>query len=392
MAPIYGRFRSAPQLVGGDGVGQVPSVLMTATNAPSTSLLDLTSAELAERMVADGLRPLHAITLWRLLHHELETDLLRRDELVPPLKRWLAEKLAGEFSHITPEIASEVPSADGLTQKLLLRLADGQEVETVVMGYTGRHTACISTQAGCAMGCVFCATGQMGFVRHLKPGEIVAQVLQAQRLLKSMGRPGLRNLVFMGMGEPLHNYDSVMQALKIITDPRSSRIGPSRITISTVGVVPGIIRFAEEGQPYNLAVSLHAATDAERTALVPSNARWPLAELMDACRFFNQRTGRRIFFGWTLIEGRNDSPETARQVAELLKGLDAHVNLIPLNPTEKFNGRESAESAADGFQKVLAEAGIPSTVRQRRGIDVAAGCGQLKAAKRNSRSITSPGR
>lgn len=333
-------------------------------------------------MGADGLRPLHAVTLWRLLHHELETDLLRRDELVPPLKRWLAEKLAGEFSHITPEIASEVPSGDGLTQKLLLRLADGQEVETVVMGYTGRHTACISTQAGCAMGCVFCATGQMGFVRHLKPGEIVAQVLQAQRLLKSMRRPGLRNLVFMGMGEPLHNYDSVMQALKIITDPRSSRIGPSRITISTVGVVPGIIRFAEEQQPYNLAVSLHAATDAERTALVPSNARWPLAELMEACRFFNQRTGRRIFFGWTLIEGRNDSPETARQVAELLKGLDAHVNLIPLNPTEKFDGRESADSAADGFQKVLVEAGIPSTVRQRRGIDVAAGCGQLKAAKK----------
>ena len=189
----------------------------------------------------------------------------------------------------------------------------------------------------------------------------------------------------MGMGEPMHNYDAVMQALKIITDPKSSRIGPSRITVSTVGVVPGIIRFAEEQQPYNLAVSLHAATDVERTALVPVNARWPLAELIDACRFYNAHTGRKIFFGWTLIEGRNDSPEVARQVAELLRGLDAHVNLIPLNPTEKFDGRESADAAADGFQKVLAEAGIPSTVRQRRGIDVAAGCGQLKAANKRAR-------
>ena len=253
------------------------------------------------------------------------------------------------------------------------------------MSYTGRHTACISTQAGCAMGCVFCATGQMGFVRHLTPGEIVAQVLEAQRLLKGVGRPGLRNLVFMGMGEPLHNYDAVMQALKIITDPKSSRIGPSRITVSTVGVVPGIIRFAEEGQPYNLAVSLHAATDAERTALVPVNVRWPLAELIDACRFYNAHTGRKIFFGWTLIAGRNDTPHVARQVGELLRGLNAHVNLIPLNPTEKFDGCESTDSAADGFQKILADAGIPSTVRQRRGIDVAAGCGQLKTVNKRAR-------
>ena len=358
---------------------------MTLTVAPSTGLLDLTSAELAARMVADGLRPAHAGNLWRLLHHQFETDLLGREDLERPLKRWLAAKLAGDFTHFTPQIASHIPSGDGLTQKLLLRLVDGQEVETVVMSYTGRHTACISTQAGCAMGCVFCATGQMGFVRHLTPGEIVAQVLEAQRLLKDMGRPGLRNLVFMGMGEPLHNYDAVMQALKIITDPKSSRIGPSRITVSTVGVVPGIIRFAEEGQPYNLAVSLHAATDAERTALVPVNVRWPLAELIDACRFYNAHTGRKIFFGWTLIAGRNDTPHVARQVGELLRGLNAHVNLIPLNPTEKFDGCESADSAADGFQKILADAGIPSTVRQRRGIDVAAGCGQLKTVNKRAR-------
>ncbi len=359
---------------------------MTAATALSPGLLDLTSVELAERMVADGLRPAHAGALWRVLHHQFEKHLLDREDLEPPLKRWITAKLAGEFTHVTPQIAAHIPSGDGLTQKLLLRLADGQEVETVVMSYTGRHTACISTQAGCAMGCVFCATGQMGFVRHLTAGEIVAQVLEAQRLLKEMGRPGLRNLVFMGMGEPLHNYDAVMQALKIITDPKSSRIGPSRITVSTVGVVPGIIRFAEEGQPYNLAVSLHGATDAERTALVPVNGRWPLAELIDACRFYNARTGRKIFFGWTLVKGRNDSPDVARQVAELLRGLDAHVNLIPLNPTEKFAGHESLDGAADAFQHMLAEAGIPSTVRQRRGIDVAAGCGQLKAAKKRAKN------
>jgi 23S rRNA (adenine2503-C2)-methyltransferase len=266
-----------------------------------------------------------------------------------------------------------------LTRKFLFRLADGQSIETVVMGFKGRHTACVSTQAGCAMGCVFCATGQMGFVRHLLAGEIVAQVRAAERAVRDAGGEGPRNLVLMGMGEPLHNYDAVMTALEIICDRGGLNIGPGRITISTVGVVPGILRLAAEGRPYHLAVSLHGATEAERSALVPASRRWPLAELMAACRTYFKETGRRIFFEWTLIAGTNDSPAQAERLAALLTGLDAHVNLIPLNPTEGYAGTATRSDAAKAFQKVLAAAGIPSTVRQRRGIDVAAGCGQLRA-------------
>ena len=231
------------------------------------------------------------------------------------------------------------------------------------------------------MGCVFCATGQMGFVRHLRPGEIVAQVLHCRCVLRADGSDGLRNLVLMGMGEPLHNYDAVMAALDIITDRRGINIGPGRITISTVGVVPGILRMAEEQRPYGLAVSLHGSTEDERSALVPASRRWPLAELIAACREYAARTGRRIFFEWTLIAGQNDSPETATRLATLLQGIDAHINLIPLNPTNRYTGLASSANSVQAFQRVLQEAGFPATVRQRRGIDVAAGCGQLRAER-----------
>jgi 23S rRNA (adenine2503-C2)-methyltransferase len=227
------------------------------------------------------------------------------------------------------------------------------------------------------MGCVFCATGQMGFTRHLRPGEIVAQVLHAQRTLRARSEAGLRNLVLMGMGEPLHNYNAVMTALEIISDTRGLNIGPSRITISTVGVVPGILRLAEEQRPYHLAVSLHGATEEDRSALVPASRRWPLAELIAACRTYGAKTGRRIFFEWTLIAGQNDSPAQAAKLADLLAGLNAHVNLIPLNPTNGYAGAASATGAATEFQRTLRAAGLPATIRQRRGIDVAAGCGQL---------------
>jgi 23S rRNA (adenine2503-C2)-methyltransferase len=190
----------------------------------------------------------------------------------------------------------------------------------------------------------------------------------------------LRNLVLMGMGEPLHNYDSVMTALEIITDPRGIGIGPRHVTISTVGVVPGILRLAREARPYHLAVSLHGATEEERGALVPISRRWPLVELIAACRTYCETTERRVFFEWTLIAGNNDSPASAARLAALLQGLDAHVNLIPLNLTAGFQGVPTATRAASEFQSVLRDAGIPSTVRQRRGLDVDAGCGQLRAS------------
>jgi 23S rRNA (adenine2503-C2)-methyltransferase len=346
------------------------------------SLHDLGFAELVGVLASAGVIPHHAKALWRALQREGELDLGVR-EFVPPLKRWVEESV-GEgkpFFLDSPEVVDEIRSSDGLTRKFLLRLRDGQTIETVLMGYDGRYTVCVSTQAGCAMGCVFCATGQMGFVRHLRPGEIVAQVLHARRTLKMMDpSKRLRNMVLMGMGEPLHNYGSVIKALGTISDVRGIGIGPSKIAISTVGVVPSILRLAEEGQPYRLAVSLHGSNEEERAALVPASKRWSLAMLIDACRQYGAITGKRIFFEWTLIAGKNDSPETAKRLVNLLEGIDAHVNLIPLNPTGGFEGVESG--AGHEFQRILQKGGFPCTFRQRRGIDVAAGCGMLKADKR----------
>lgn len=343
--------------------------------------------EIAEAMEASGVNPHHARALWRAMHREEERDLHSRP-FSPPLKRWLDEKVGKdrELGIDAPEVVDEIRSSDGLTRKFLLRLGDGQVIETVLMGYDARHTVCVSTQAGCAMGCVFCATGQMGFVRHLRPGEIVAQVLHARRVLKEIApQRRLRNLVMMGMGEPLHNIDAVLKALDIISDVRGIGIGPSKIAISTVGVVPGIRRLADEDSPYRLAVSLHGSTEEERAALVPASQRWSLAMLIEACRDYGARTGKRIFFEWTLIEGSNDSPETAARLATLLQGMDAHVNLIPLNPTAGYAGRSSG--SGHEFQRILRKAGFPCTFRQRRGIDVAAGCGMLKAEKR-ARTLT----
>ncbi len=357
-----------------------------------SSLHDLTYQQLEAALARDGLHYSHARRLWRALYRELRLDFAPDTlppDFLPPLVRWWRGHLCSEPGcHCldAPELAAEIPSSDGLTRKYLLRLTDGQEVETVLMAYTGRHTVCLSTQAGCAMGCVFCATGQMGFVRHLRAGEIVAQVLHAQRALRAEDQTGVRNLVLMGMGEPLHNYDNVMAALETITDQRGLNIGPGRISISTVGMAPGILRLAREARPYNLAVSLHGASEAERAALVPASRRWPLAELMDACRTYGEQTGRRIFFEWTLVAGVNDTPDTARRLAALLRGMDAHVNLIPLNPTAGFGGIPTVGTAVDAFQLVLQDAGFPCTIRQRRGIDVAAGCGQLRAVKQERAS------
>jgi 23S rRNA (adenine2503-C2)-methyltransferase len=373
-------------------------------------IYDLSFAAVEAELAGAGVRPAHARTLWRALHRDGAADLRARDDFLPPLRRWIETRIGseGSFCSDLPAIHSETASSDGLTRKFLLTLGDGQKVETVLMGYPGRYTACVSTQAGCAMGCVFCATGQMGFVRHLTPGEIVAQVLHCRRALIASidsiassalsassgstsghtgktGADGLRNLVLMGMGEPLHNYDAVMAALAIITDRRGMNIGPGRVTISTVGVVPGILRMAEERLPYGLAVSLHGASEEERSALVPASRRWPLADLISACREYGRRTARRIFFEWTLIAGRNDSPATARRLVALLEGISAHINLIPLNPTGSYSGLAAPAEAVRAFQRILQEAGYPATVRQRRGIDVAAGCGQLRAERIASR-------
>ena len=360
--------------------------MATSTAPIRRSLHDLTFPALTREM--GGLSPVHAQALWRALHRDADVALEDRDDFQGPLRRWLGETSARYFLD-TPEVAADILSSDFLTQKFLLRLEDNRTIETVLMSFRGRFSACVSTQVGCAMGCVFCATGQMGFGRHLRAGEIVGQVLLVQRILRAQGEAGLRNLVLMGMGEPLHNYDAVLTALEILSDQRGVGLAPTRMTISTVGVVPGILRLAEEKRAFNLAVSLHSADAEERAALVPASRRWPLAELIAACREYGAKTGRRIFFEWTLIAGANDSPAHAAQVAALLAGIYAHVNLIPLNPTNGFTGTASASAAAREFQRVLRERGLPSTVRQRRGIDVAAGCGQLRAAKARATQLSS---
>ena len=337
------------------------------------SLLGLTRAALGERLESWGYKPVHAKAIWQHAHREGATD----PGSIGGLPSGLAERLRVDLTVSAPARARETESSDGFTRKFLLGLDDGRQIETVLMRYDGRVTACVSTQAGCAMGCVFCATGQMGFSRHLTTAEIVSQVLlvSGSRLPESSR---LRNLVFMGMGEPLHNYDAVMTATEILADTAGLGISPRRMTVSTVGVVPGIRRLTAERRPVSLAVSLHSATQQGRLALLPPAAKaWPLDALMDACRDYSAALDRHIFFEWTLIEGRNDGEGDARALAALLATQRAHVNLIPLNPTDGYAGSPASTRAAKAFQHVLAEAGIPSTVRQRRGIDIASGCGQL---------------
>jgi 23S rRNA (adenine2503-C2)-methyltransferase len=335
---------------------------------------DLTREALRRRVAHWGFSPVHAARLWAYVYLEHAETWAVMPEL-PARFRARAEK---ELPFTRLPVATETHSGDGFTRKYLLSLADDRRIETVLMRFTGRVTACISSQAGCAMGCVFCATGQMGFARHLTAGEIVAQALHVNRVLGANHRgERLRNIVFMGMGEPLHNYDAVMTATEILCDTAGLSLGTKQITLSTVGVVPGIIRLADEARPIHLAVSLHGATQEERAALVPVAKKWPLDELMAACRYYSDKLQRRIFYEWTLIAGRNDSAESAHAVGRLLQGRAAQVNLIPLNPTAGYGGAPTGQEAARRFQQILAEYGLPSTVRQRRGIDIAAGCGQL---------------
>jgi 23S rRNA (adenine2503-C2)-methyltransferase len=349
----------------------------TPSNSPVIDLYGLTRAELGALLASWEIKTAHVGRLWNYLYWECVDTLAAMTELPARLRR----KLEAHCTLGVLPVAAETHSTDGYTRKLLLALPDQEKIETVLMRYPGRVTACISSQAGCAMGCVFCATGQRGFMRHLTTGEIVAQVVHVQRLLKANGER-LRNLVLMGMGEPLHNYDAVMKAVDVFRDAAGLAIGARKITLSTVGVVPGIRRMAEEARPISLALSLHGATQEERLKLVPTARRWPLDELMDACRYYMEKTGNHIFFEWTLIEGKNDSAEHAHAVGRLLGGMDAQVNLIPLNPTSGYDGAPTRSEAAKRFQAVLAEYGLPSTVRQRRGIDIAAGCGQLAATVR----------
>ncbi len=333
---------------------------------------DFTWEALAKWLEAAGQPAYRTAQIWRSVYRRLLDTPASMTDLPSPLRALLGDNLS--FSSM--DVKASARSKDGGTEKLLLGMRDGVAIEAVLMRYERRRTACISTQAGCAMGCVFCATGQMGFKRHLSAGEIVEQVLLFARQLAQSGER-LTNIVVMGMGEPFHNYEATMEAIDRLNDARGFNFGARRFTVSTVGLIPGIERFTAENRQVNLAISLHAATDDLRTQLVPINRHYPLSLLLPACREYVTRTGRRLSFEWALIHGVNDTVEQADALAEWLLDLNAHVNLIPLNPTQRYSGEPSPRHRARAFHDLLVARGLACTTRLRRGIDIQAGCGQL---------------
>ncbi len=335
-------------------------------------IYDLKLDQLQEILAEWGEPKFRAKQIWQGLYQ----NLWQKPEEFSNISKELQIKLeaAFDFSHLDPSIS--VQSEDGQTQKVLFKIPGDLAIETVLMEYDKRRTVCISTQAGCGLACVFCATGQMGFKRNLSPGEITEQVLYFANKLKEKGEK-VTNVVVMGMGEPFSNYDSTMAAMDLLNHSEGFNFGARRITISTVGLVPAINKFAEEKRQINLAISLHGANDALRSSMLPINERYPIESLIKACHDYVELTNRRVTFEWALIQGTNDSAKNAHQLGRLLEGLLCHVNIIPLNPTKGYEGKRSTKESVMKFKEILEEYEIPCTVRIRRGIDINAGCGQL---------------
>ncbi|MCA1808898.1 MAG: 23S rRNA (adenine(2503)-C(2))-methyltransferase RlmN [Kiritimatiellia bacterium] len=327
------------------------------------------------RLLEDGRA--HGLPEWRIrqLWHWLYRRHAENWEAMHNLPREMREHLAGRYTLTTTRLIEAQAGADAAgAGKLSLALPDGEIIETVLIPSGQRLTVCVSSQAGCKYRCAFCASGQAGFRRNLHTGEMVEQVLTAARRLKTTPT----HVVFMGIGEPLDNYENLLGAVRIINDGEGLRIGARRITISTCGVIPGIRRLAEEGLQVELSVSLHAAEDSLRAKLMPVNRMYPLRELIDACRDYTARTDRIITFEYTLIDGVNAAPQQARELALLLRALPSRVNLIPLSPVQEFSGRPPAPAAVNAFMRVLRQAGLNVTLRNSRGSGVNAACGQLR--------------
>ena len=340
------------------------------------SCYDLTLPEMEERLRAAGAPTYRGRQIFDWLYRHLAPDYDAMTNLPAGLRSELAGTLP--LSPLSP--VREVEADGGETVKTLYRTPDGQFVETVLMLYPDRATVCVSCQVGCAVGCAFCATGLAGLTRNLSAGEMVAQVVGAARRARQLGRT-VTNIVMMGMGEPLQNYVATMKMVEILHEPQGLNFGARRITISTSGVVPRIDALATEPYQVNLAVSLHAPNDALRSSLVPLNKRYPVAELMAACHRYGTATGRRVSFEYALMAGINDSDEVARELADLLRGSGVlcHVNLIPLNPVDVLPYERPDPVGIERFATTLRAAGIPTTVRYSRGVEIAAACGQLRA-------------
>ena len=333
-------------------------------------LAGLERAALEAQLEASGLPRFRARQIFRWIHHRGVTDIAAMTDL--PLE--LRASLAGSFTLTTPALVAREKSSDG-TEKFLLRLGDGKQIESVFIPDTPAMTFCISTQVGCAMACAFCLTGKMGLARHLTAGEIVGQVRVLADALEMRDQPF--NIVLMGMGEPLHNYDETMKALRMLADEQGLAVNPRRVTLSTVGLLPALERLAREPIMPNLAISLHAPTDAQRGALVPINSKYGVHEIIEACRRFPVRKRSRITFEYVLLAGVNDAPADARRLAKLLAGVKSKVNLIPLNAAAGIPFDRPSDEAVDRFAKILAEHHLIVSVRKSRGRDIRAACGQL---------------
>ncbi len=339
------------------------------TSPPVRTRYGATRPELAELLASWGAPRYRA--------EQLYTGLWKQRaplEDLTALPRELRERLAGALPLALSAVVQRT-GADGATTKWLWRTHDGAQVETVLMESDDRATVCVSSQAGCAMGCTFCATGQAGFERHLDSGEIVEQVVRAQHATQAR----VSHVVFMGMGEPLANVDHVLAAVERLHDDLG--LSARHLTVSTVGVVPGMLRLAQHRLPLTLAVSLHAPDDTLRESLVPLNRRYPIAAVVDAAREYARTTGRRVTFEYACIAGINDRPDQADLLAQRIRGLrgGAHVNLIPLNPTLDFPGRAPDQERIATFAAHLRNRGVTVTIRRNRGVDIDAACGQLRA-------------
>jgi 23S rRNA (adenine2503-C2)-methyltransferase len=338
--------------------------------ATPTDLAGLELPELETLFEQRGLPRFRARQVFRWIWKRGVTDFAAMSDVGAAL----AAELGREFTVATPSIARQDVSEDG-TRKFVLTLGDGRQIESVFIPDTPAQTFCISTQVGCAMGCAFCLTGKMGLVRHLTAAEIASQVRLLAHSLDLHDQPF--NIVLMGMGEPLHNYDATMKALRILNDEHGLDVGPRRITLSTVGLVPMIEKLAQERLMPNLAISLHATTEQQRAAIVPPAKKYLLQDVLQACRRFPLSKRSRITFEYVLLAGVNDSPDDARRLARLLSGIKAKVNLIPLNAAAGIPFERPSDSRVDAFARVLAEKRITVSVRKSRGRDIRAACGQL---------------
>jgi 23S rRNA (adenine2503-C2)-methyltransferase len=351
------------------------------TTASRHDLAEMELSELEQALDSMGHPRFHARQLYQWVHKRGVTDFADMTDI----GRELRASLAGAFRTTTPEVLRREQSTDGTT-KLLLRLEDGQLIESVYIPDTPANTFCLSTQVGCAMKCGFCLTGKMGIIRNLTAGEIAGQV---RVLVRELGMLQSRfNIVLMGMGEPLHNYDAVMKALRMLADDHGLAVNPRRVTLSTVGVLPALERLATEPLMPNLAISLHATTEDQRDMLVPINRKYGLKELLDACRRFPVKRRERITFEYVMLKGVNDTDDDARRLVRLLNGIKAKVNLLPLNEAAGIPYGRPSDARVNRFAQIVAERGLTVSVRKSRGRDIRAACGQLIT---ESTRLKSPG-